>query len=109
MLCEEGTNYAEITDEMVTETNGSEFRFVRVRKQIYQRKGATLCMIQIADISKSIMIDQITTEKQLYEVINTTVSHEMRNPINSIEFQGQNVQFLLEKVSLFLNALDETP
>jgi len=28
MLCEEGTNYGEITDEMVTEHNGSEFRFI---------------------------------------------------------------------------------
>ena len=66
-------------------------------------------MIQIHDISKSIMIDKIQTEKQLYESINATVSHEMRNPINSIEFQGQNMHFLMENVSNFLSALGETP
>jgi len=55
------------------------------------------------------MIDQIQTEKKLYEIINATVSHEMRNPINSIEFQGRNIEFLLKQVNIFFIALDETP
>ena len=45
-------------------------------------------MLKIHDISKSIMFDQMASEKQLYEIINATVSHEMRNPINSVVYQN---------------------
>ena len=94
---------------MITEMNGSNFRFVRIKKQEYQRKGATNCMIQVHDISKSIMFDQIQNEKQLYEIINATVSHEMRNPINSMVYQNKNISFLLQEVVTQIGELKTTP
>ena len=44
------------------------------------------------------MFDQIQSEKQLYEIINATVSHEMRNPINSMVYQNKNISYLLTEV-----------
>ena len=41
-------------------------------------------MLQIKDISNSIMYNLAKEEKKLLTLINTTVSHEMRNPVNSI-------------------------
>ena len=40
-------------------------------------------MLQIKDVSGSIMYDIANGEKKLLTLINATVSHEMRNPINS--------------------------
>ena len=41
-------------------------------------------VLQIIDISKDIMYSVAAGEKKLIELINATVSHEMRNPLNSI-------------------------
>ena len=41
-------------------------------------------ILQITDISNQIMFNRINGEKKLLALINATVSHEMRNPLNSI-------------------------
>ena len=41
-------------------------------------------MVQLIDISKKIFIDQLSMERQQMALINSTVSHEMRNPLNSL-------------------------
>ena len=41
-------------------------------------------MLQITDISNLILYNKIKGEKKLLTLINATVSHEMRNPLNSI-------------------------
>lgn len=41
-------------------------------------------MIQLIDISHSILHDQQKAQNQSLEMINASVSHEMRNPLNSI-------------------------
>ena len=45
-------------------------------------------MMQIIDISKDIMYSIANGEKKLLALINATVSHEMRNPLNSITSQN---------------------
>lgn len=45
-------------------------------------------MMQIIDISKDIMYSIANGEKKLLALINATVSHEMRNPLNSITAQN---------------------
>ena len=41
-------------------------------------------VLQIIDISSQIKYDIANGEKKLLSLINATVSHEMRNPLNSI-------------------------
>jgi len=41
-------------------------------------------MIQIIDVSKEILYDKEKAHNELLNLINATVSHEMRNPLNSI-------------------------
>ena len=41
-------------------------------------------MLQFIDISKSILYDMEKTQTQVLETVNACVSHEMRNPLNSI-------------------------
>lgn len=45
-----------------------------------------LCFI---DISQKILYDTSKAEGELLSLINSTISHEMRNPLNSIINQGK--------------------
>ena len=53
-------------------------------------------MFQFIDISKSILYDLEKTHNVVLEMINACVSHEMRNPLNSIIAQN------IEKGSIYL-------
>lgn len=44
-------------------------------------------VLQVFDVSQKILLDSANIEKRLMSLINATVSHEMRNPINAIRFQ----------------------
>ena len=41
-------------------------------------------MIQIVDVSERVMYKEVKEEQSLLELINATVSHELRNPLNSL-------------------------
>jgi signal transduction histidine kinase len=42
-------------------------------------------MVQLIDISQKIFMDQLSMERQQMALMNSTVSHEMRNPLNSLQ------------------------
>jgi len=46
--------------------------------------------VQLIDISEKILIDGLRTEQKYMTYISATVSHEMRNPLNSINAQISN-------------------
>jgi signal transduction histidine kinase len=48
------------------------------------RKDKEKIMFQLIDISKSILYDMEKTHNVVLSMINACVSHEMRNPLNSI-------------------------
>ena len=41
------------------------------------------------DVSQKVLYEMAVGEKRLFSLINATVSHEMRNPTNSIQAQLQ--------------------
>ena len=45
-------------------------------------------MLQFIDISKSILLDMEKNQNRVLSMINACVSHEMRNPLNSIIAQN---------------------
>ena len=47
-------------------------------------------MMQFVDISKSILYDMEKAKNSVLSMINACVSHEMRNPLNSVI--AQNIQ-----------------
>ena len=44
-------------------------------------------VLQVIDISQKIMYEMAQGEKRLFSLLNATVSHDMRNPTNSIQSQ----------------------
>jgi signal transduction histidine kinase len=58
-------------------------------------------MLQFIDISSSILYNNQRAQNQALEMINACVSHEMRNPLNSIVAQNIEKKFLyieMEKI-----------
>jgi len=49
-----------------------------------RRKIIIETILQIIDISDSILYDDIKAQSEFLELINACVSHELRNPLNSI-------------------------
>ena len=59
-------------------------RYVQVKRSSLKGKN----IIQIIDISNSIVFDQQRAQNEFLNVINACVSHELRNPLNSISAQN---------------------
>ena len=58
--------------------------FVQVKRQNFNSEFKTYNMLKIIDVSMDILYERTCVEKKLLTVLNATVSHEMRNPINAI-------------------------
>ena len=55
-------------------------------------------MIQFIDISKSILYDMEKGHNAVLSMINACVSHEMRNPLNSIIAQNIEKEEMYKKI-----------
>jgi len=64
-------------------------------------------MIQIIDVSTMVWFEQGREEKDLLSLINATVSHELRNPLNSIIAQNVRKESLYENMLIQLQFLDK--
>lgn len=68
--------------------SSNNFKYVQIKSQQFEMNGQHQLLLQIIDISSDIMYDAAQGEKKLLALINATVSHEMRNPANSIRCQN---------------------
>ena len=59
--------------------------------------------IQIVDVSDQVLYAKASGEKKLLSLINATVSHEMRTPINSLNSQNIRVANIAEKMEKLLD------
>lgn len=57
------------------------YEFVQVK---ISRTRSKVKLIQIIDISERVLNNMMKSEKVLLTLINATVSHELRNPLNSL-------------------------
>ena len=64
------------------------FKFFQIKKSIIKGISSSLSdsktMICFIDISQKILYDTSKAEGEFLSLINSTISHEMRNPLNSI-------------------------
>jgi signal transduction histidine kinase len=57
-------------------------------------------MLCFSDISQKILYDTTKAEGELISLINSTISHEMRNPLNSIINQCTIMESLLHSLKM---------
>ena len=94
-------------DEQLEEEEGNDSqRFVQVKRQYFKSDVKAYDVIKLVDISKDIMYQKTCVEKKLLTVINATVSHEMRNPINSIAALNTKQDQINERLSKLIDKLD---
>ena len=55
-------------------------------------------MIQIIDVTQTIMYEQVHNENQFLAITNATVSHELRNPMQSISSQNLKIDLCLKEL-----------
>ena len=66
------------------DSQNKDHRFVQIKKQNLDQIHAKHDLLKIIDVSSEILYERASGERKLNAMINVTVSHEMRNPINSI-------------------------
>ena len=86
-------------DELQPSTGTKEF--VQIKEKSYYIEGSMKRLVQIIDISKSILYDKEHAKSELLSLINVTVSHEMRNPLNSILSLNVDFDDLIKKFERF--------
>lgn len=68
----------------INEAQPDSFKYVQVHRKQVRTIFTSHEVLQIIDVSKKVQCDKAQGEKKLISLINATVSHEMRNPVNSI-------------------------
>ena len=56
-------------------------------------------MLSIINVSKSIMFEDVNAQNQFLAITNATVSHEIRNPLQSIDSQNIKVKLCLAEIN----------
>ena len=56
------------------------------------RGGDREVMLQLIDITQKVLNDNLALERKYLSYLNSTISHEMRNPLNSISAQTQVIR-----------------
>jgi signal transduction histidine kinase len=56
-------------------------------------------MMQFIDISSSVFYDKEKAQNRFLSLINACISHELRNPLNSIMAQNIEKRMLYERIS----------
>mmetsp|Transcript_41682 Transcript_41682/g.63696 ORF Transcript_41682/g.63696 Transcript_41682/m.63696 type:complete len:109 (-) Transcript_41682:1514-1840(-) len=67
-------------------------RFVQLNVKKYIRNDVNYTLIQIIDVSKRLLYNKISAKQEFLQLINSTISHETRNPLNSIVNQVLNLE-----------------
>jgi hypothetical protein len=55
-------------------------------------------LLQLIDISTQIMYEQVHAENEFLAITNATVSHELRNPLQSISAQNLKIKLCLKEL-----------
>lgn len=58
--------------------------YFKVKMKKYLKNEEEKIMVQVVDITKSVLYEEVYTQNQFLAVTNATVSHELRNPLQSI-------------------------
>lgn len=92
---------AQLTSEAHThEKKYFKFKFIRIKNQ-YQAYS----LIKITDATLSIWLEESRRHNKFLQMVNACVSHEMRNPINSIFAMNIQLQDQAQELSVILEEL----
>ena len=65
-------------------------------------------MLQFIDISSSILYDKEREHSEFLDLVNACVSHELRNPLNSIVAENTLKKKVMEQIHLDIQELSHS-
>ena len=84
---DEINNLLKVDDEFRL-VKGFHFFQIKCQRMSKSKTGSKAkYLIQLIDVTKKVLLEGTSLEKQQMTILNSTVSHEMRNPLNSIQAQ----------------------
>lgn len=93
--------------------SGESFRFVQIKVKDIGLSEQTLSqneiLIQINDISHKMFYSKAQERQQILEMINATVSHELRNPLQAIIGQVQLMEVVFQAILKIMGVLRNAP
>jgi signal transduction histidine kinase len=100
LLQVESSKLATMSFEIVTggKDENQPTSFVQLRKKIYKKGEEERILVQFIDISNEIMYEQVHAENEFLAITNATVSHELRNPLQSICSQNLKIKLCLKEL-----------
>ena len=96
---ETGNLVFQVVDGILDKEDQTTFKYFQIHTGTINTGFSRHEVLQLVDISQKIMCDIALGEKRLFSLINATVSHDMRNPTNSIQVQVQEQQMLNQKLN----------
>ena len=115
----QGETYTEIQEAIygapnlvdISKENLPSFTYFQIKKGInIQEGGEQQYLLQFIDISSKIFYDDMKAQDDFSSLINSTISHEMRNPLNSIInqccVQEENCRNLAKLISRIESQID---
>ena len=72
--------------------------FVQFKKKNYVINDHQKILLQMVDVSQTILYEQVFAENQFLAITNATVSHELRNPLQSISAQNLKINLCLKEI-----------
>ena len=67
-----------------------------------KEEDETRVIITLIDHSAEVEYNKARTEKLIMSMVNATISHELRNPINSIHGQNTTIEMQLKQLDQLL-------
>ena len=78
-----------------------------IRVKVYSQSGKEIKILQISDVTSQIQYMEIKAQTEFSSLMNTIMSHELRNPLNSIIAKNIEKSALYQKMLELLNRFDE--
>ena len=81
-------------DDLEDEDNINKAEFYQVKKQTISLNASEYEILSFYNVSQHVKYKKLIGEKRLLQMINALVSHEMRNPLNSINSMILKIRML---------------
>ena len=88
--------------------NSHQDKYYQIKASKIQIENQSSIMLKIIDITVEVMLNKQKTHNKLLSVINSTVSHEIRNPLNSIVAINHEKKYLYQALqNLFSQSISQ--
>ena len=75
-----------------------DFKFIRVKRQVVADDEGRRVALQLIEESPNVLYNAERAEKTVQSMVNATVSHDIRNPVNAIHCQNLTLKMLAERI-----------